>query len=127
MALGIRVSRPSRTGVKPGRAAQEGRGFGVPTAGSAGTAAFHPARPRSHPPPTGRLSPYSPFEQFLAGVTVTRGDRAEPLWLRPPGVFLITLRSLTAAEVRMLEVPGQLAQEVRGHSWCYFHMSTRSH
>lgn len=70
-----------------------------------GTAAFHPARPRSHPPPTGRLSPYSPFEQFLAGVTVTRGDRAEPLWLRPPGVFLITLRSLTASEVRMLEVP----------------------
>lgn len=98
--------------MRPGRAAQEGQGFGVPTAGSAGTAVFHPAGPRSHPPPTVRLSPYSPFEQFLTGVTVTRGDRAEPLWLQPPGVFPIMLRSLTASEVRMLEVLGQLAQEV---------------
>lgn len=106
VASGIRVSLLLRTGVRPGRAAQEGEGFCVPTAGSARTAAFHPARPRSHPPPTGRLSPYSPFEQFLTGVTVTRGECAEPLWLQPPYVFPTTLRSLTASKVRMLEVPG---------------------
>lgn len=90
--------------MKPGRAS--------PPRGQPGTAAVHPERPRSHPPPTGRLSPYSPFEQFLAGVTVTGGDGAEPLWLQPPGVFLTTLRSLVATEVRMLEVPGLLAPEV---------------
>lgn len=79
MASETRVSRLPRTGLKRGRVTREGRDFGVPAA-----AAAHPARPRSHPPPTDRLLPCSPFEQFVAGVTVTRGDRAEPLWLQPP-------------------------------------------
>lgn len=96
VASGIRVSLLPRTGVRPGRAAQEGEGFCVPTAGSARTAAFHPARPRSHPPPTGRLSPYSPFEQFLTGVTVNRGRSRRapvaPASLRFPDHAAVTHR-----------------------------------